>query len=173
MRNAREFVNMSAALRVGWNGLTRGHAERAVEADDLAIEIAIFDDVQGEIGVLVWAAECLWEGNGCSEAALHVFRQRLQHRCCENAGSDRAEPDAELRELPRGRKRQRGDPTFRRGIRRLSNLAVERGHRSSRDDHAALLVCERGKRRHVSGGETDRIEGADQVYLDNALEIGE
>ncbi len=41
----------------------RGHADRAVEADRLAVEEAVVDDRHRELGVLVGAAEALREGH--------------------------------------------------------------------------------------------------------------
>src|SRR6202050_914681 len=79
----------------------RCHSQRAVEADDFAIEVAVFDHVADESGVLRRLSEQFWEWHRGGEALLRGFRQGVQHRGGENPWRDGVDADAELSELAR------------------------------------------------------------------------
>src|SRR6187455_2456574 len=102
----------------------RRHAQRAVEADHLAVEIAVLDDVARQRGVLFGLAQQLRERDRGGEAFLHLLGEPEQHGGEKNAGRDGADPDAELRQFARRRKRQRDDAPLGRRIGRLSDLPV-------------------------------------------------
>src|SRR4029450_3454266 len=94
----------------------RRKPQRAVEADHLAGDIGILDDVPRERGELIGAAEQLWKRHRGGETLLRFFRQCHQHRGVKNAWRDRVDANAELRELARRRQRQRGDAALGGGI---------------------------------------------------------
>src|ERR1700726_2534674 len=77
------------------------HSQRAVEADDFAVEVAVLDHVADEGCVLRRLAEQLWKRHRGGEALLCSFRQRMQHRRRENPRRDGVDADAELGELAR------------------------------------------------------------------------
>ena len=122
--------------------IARRHAHRAVEADDLAVEIAVVDAMHHQRGEFARLAQALGERHRGAERILRLLRQRAQHRRAENARRDRQHADAEWREFARRRQRQRGDAALGRRIGGLADLAFEGGDRSGRDDHAALAVGE-------------------------------
>src|SRR6185312_17274620 len=91
MRTVRVLVSVMC--------LSRRHAQRAVEADDLAVEIAVADAMHHQRGELARLAEPLGERYRSAERVLRFLRQGAQHRCAENAGRNRHHADTELREL--------------------------------------------------------------------------
>src|SRR6201999_555908 len=94
------------------NSSPRRHAERAVEADHFAVEIAIVDAMHDQRGELARLAEALGERHRGAERILRLLRQSLQHRRAEDAGCDGQHADAELRKFARRWNRQRGDAAF-------------------------------------------------------------
>ena len=65
------------------------------------------------------------------------------------------------------------DAAFRCRVRGLADLALVGRDRSGADDDAALAVLQRLKVLHRGAGEPHRVERADQIDGDDALEIGE
>ena len=114
-------------------------------------------------------------GNGTEAARLFCASSgsASKQRRVEQARRDGVDADAELGELARRRQRQRGDAALGGRIGGLSDLALEGGHRRGRDDDAALAVGERLDGLHVGGGQPHHVEGADEVDLDDALEVVE
>ena len=70
-----------------------GHADRAVEADHLAVQHLVLDDVDGEGGELVRAAEALRERDLAAELVARLLWQRGQQRSVERARRDRHDAD--------------------------------------------------------------------------------
>src|SRR3954451_17308687 len=89
--------------------LSGRHAQGAVEADDLAVEHRVGDDVQRERRVLVRAAEARRVRDRGAERGLGLLRQARHQRCVEQARGDGAHPDAVLGEIARGWKREADD----------------------------------------------------------------
>ena len=83
--------------------LFRRHPDRPVEADRLAVEVSVLDDLHRERGVFVGATETLGIGNLLSEAVLRRLRQAREHGGLHNAGRDRCDPNAIAGELTRER----------------------------------------------------------------------
>src|SRR5215472_10869706 len=52
--------------------LARRHADRAVEADVLAVEVSVGDHRQRQLGVLLGVAEALGERHGGGQRILHL-----------------------------------------------------------------------------------------------------
>src|SRR5580692_11282754 len=73
------------------------HAQRAVDADRLAVDVAVLYDVDGERGILGRLSETGGERHRGAERILRGLRQAGHHRRQEDAGRDRIDPDAELR----------------------------------------------------------------------------
>src|SRR5690606_20723669 len=104
----------------------RRHAERAVEADDLAVEVRVVDDGAHERGVLLGLAQPRRVRDGGRERLARLLGQAGEHRRVEGAGRDRDHADARLRKVARGRQRHRRDTALRRGVGDLADLPVER-----------------------------------------------
>ena len=98
-------------------------------------------------------------------------RQTQQHRRQEDAGRDRVDAHADLREFARDRKRHRRHPALGGGIGRLPDLPVIGGDRRGRNNDAAFTL-ERFEPGHRSRGEADHVERADQIDADHPVEIG-
>src|SRR5258708_38890558 len=77
--------------KIGNATLPRRHADRAVEPDHFAVEIAVLDDVQNEVGKLLGPAEHLWKRDCGRKRVLHLMRQPVHHRGAEQPGCDRSE----------------------------------------------------------------------------------
>ena len=122
---------------------------------------------------LIGSSEQFGKRHGGGEAPLRLLRQCHQHRRVENARRDGRDADPELREFARGRQGQRGDAALGGGIGGLSDLPFEGGNRGGHDDDAALAVRERAQALHVGSDEPHHVEGADEIDVDDAFEIGE
>src|ERR1700731_1621087 len=116
------------------------HSQRAIEADDFAVEVAVLDHVADERSVLRRLAEQFWERHRSREALLRGFRQRMQHRGGENPRRDGVDADAELGELARRRHDERHDTALRRRVRSLADLTLIGGDGGGADDNTALAV---------------------------------
>ncbi len=153
--------------------LFRLHAEGAVEADGLAVDHRIGDDVEHEASIFLGLAEALWEGHRLAEALLRGRREAHHQRRREEAGRDGVDADAHRREFARRRQRQRDDAALGGGIGGLADLPLEGRNRRCRDDDAALAFGERLELLHVGGGKPHQIEGADEIDVDDTAELVE
>ena len=95
---------------------------------------------------------------------------REQHRGFEDAGRDGQAADAAPCQFAGHRQGHGDDAALRCGIGRLPQLPFEGGHARRIDDHAALAAGIRLALHHRLGGETDHVEGADQVDVDRPHE---
>src|SRR5215207_78066 len=86
--------------------LLRRHPEGAVEPDRLAVQHRVFGDLAGELGVLLGPPEARREGHLRAERLARVLLQPCQQGRVEQPGRDGADPNAEAREVARGRQRQ-------------------------------------------------------------------
>src|SRR4051812_18480 len=79
----------------------RRHAQRPVQADRLAVEVPVLDDMACERRVFLRLAERLGEWHRRRKALLHFIGQTQQHRREKDARRDCADANAELRKLAR------------------------------------------------------------------------
>src|SRR5258706_12608894 len=94
--NWRLFIIVGSSFeRLEWRSARR-HAQRAVEADHLAVERTVLDDRRGKVGEFLGLAEALGERDARGQRGLHFFGQLLQERRQEQARRDRRDPDAVL-----------------------------------------------------------------------------
>src|SRR3954463_8597701 len=80
----------------------RTHADGAVQADRLAVEVGVVEDVQRRRRELLGAAQPRRVRNLGGEARLHLVAVPVEDRGVEDAGGDRADPDQLPGEVPRG-----------------------------------------------------------------------
>src|SRR3546814_2261308 len=85
----------------------RRHADAAVEADVLTVEIAILDHAHGEIGIFVGNPEALRVEHRGAERVAHRLRRAGEQRGVENARQDRVDADILVAEIARERERDR------------------------------------------------------------------
>ena len=152
--------------------LARCHADGAVQAHALAVEVAVGDHGLGQVGVFVGLAQPLGEGHGGGQRGLHVVGRALQQRRVEDAGQDGVHADAFAHEVARDGQGHARDAGLAGRVAGLAHLPVLRRHRGRVDDGAALAVGQRLQREHARRRLCDAAEGAHQVDLDDAVEIG-
>src|SRR5690606_23403250 len=80
-------------------GSARTHADRPVETNVFAVEIAVFDHRQDERSVFLWMAEPHGKGNDRCQAFARRLRQAGEKRRIENARQDRVHADALAQEV--------------------------------------------------------------------------
>src|SRR5438105_10634031 len=90
--------------------LPRLEPHRAVEPDDLAVEVAVLDNVLREGCVLVGLAQAFRERNVRGEDVAHRLRHHQHRWCGDRARRDRADPNAGRREVARGDDGHADDP---------------------------------------------------------------
>src|ERR1700689_133657 len=95
-------LQLSSGFALFWR-----HPQRAVDADRLAVDVAVLYDVDGERGIFGRLSEAGGERHRGAERVLRWLRQAGHHRRHENARRNRVDPDAELRELARDRQGHR------------------------------------------------------------------
>src|SRR3954468_8956080 len=88
----------SAGERDSAIGSARRHADGAVQADRLAVEHRVLDDLRRELRELLGAAEARREGDLLAELRPRLLGQRRQERRVEQARRDGDDADAVLRE---------------------------------------------------------------------------
>src|SRR2546425_6739221 len=157
-------------LRLALPGL---HPDRAVEPDRLAVQHRVLDDVQGQRRKFRGTAETRREGYLLAERGADRIGQGREKRGVENAGRDRHHADPELGEVARNRERHAHNAALRGRVGSLADLAVEGRDRRGIDDDPALTLGPWGVLRHERGAESDAVEGADEVHLDDAGELFE
>ena len=107
------------------------------------------------------------------EARLHVLRRARQERRVENTRQDRVAADLRIREIARHHQRDADDAGLGRGIGDLADLAVFRRNRRGVDDRATVAAGQDRQIEHAGGRFGDAAERADQIDVDDALEIVE
>src|SRR5438067_1121214 len=153
--------------------LARRHAQRAVEADRLAVQHRVLDDVAHERRELARPAETRGKGDLRGERLALRLGEHREHRRVEGPGRDGHDPDAERGEVARDGQRHADDAAFGCGIGRLTDLPVEGGGRRGVDHDAALTLVVGRVLRHLRCRQTGHVEGADQVHLDHLGKDGE
>jgi hypothetical protein len=151
--------------------LPRRHAQRAVQADRLAVQVRVGDDVRGQLGELRRPAQARRERDRRGQRLLHGLGQLLHQRRLEQARRDRADADAVLREVARQRQRHAHEAGLAGRVGLLADLAVERGHRRRQHHHAAFAAFERRLRGDARRRQPNDVVGADEVDADDALEV--
>src|SRR3569623_1697399 len=148
----------------------RRHANGAVQADILAVQIVVFDHEQRETGIFFGPAEPLRERHLQRQRIAYLLGGGLQQRRVEGAGQDRVDADSLAHQVARDRQGHADDARLGRGIGGLANLAVLGRDRRRADDRAARIVLQRIEREHPRGRFGDAPERADQIDLDRAIE---
>src|SRR5271157_2815960 len=104
--------------------LSLRHAKGAVDADRLAVDVAVLDDMDRERRIFGGLAEAWGERHGLAERFLGRLRQAEQHRGHEDARRDRIDADSHLGELAGDRQRHRHHSALGGRIGRLADLAL-------------------------------------------------
>ncbi len=121
-------------------------------------------------------SSCVPRRCGNSTSLLEVRLERIARlagpvdRRVDEAGCDGVDAHADGGQVAGDRQGHPDDPALRCGVRGLTDLAVECGHRGDVDDGAALAVCHRLGRTHRRRDDANAIEAADQVDGDDLLE---
>src|SRR5215218_869153 len=89
----------TSTLTVIGRSLLRSHADGAVEADGLAVEHPVLEDVADQGGVLLGLAEAGGEGDLGAEGGADLVGHGGQHGGVEDAGGDGHDADADPGEL--------------------------------------------------------------------------
>ncbi len=105
-----------------------------------------------------------------AEGGFHGLRRGGQQRGVEDARQDRVHTDEITAEVARDGERHTDDAALGGGVGSLADLAVFGSNRSGVDDRAAFAV-DRVERQHAGGGFRDAAEGADEVDLDDQVEL--
>jgi len=100
----------------------------------------------------------------------HAFRKAGHHGGIEQAGGDRDDPDRVIGELARDRERHPRNPRLGGAVRRLADLAVERGRGGGVDDDPLLALLIGFVLHHLLHGEANDVQGADQIDLKHPVE---
>ena len=91
------------------------------------------------------AAEARRERDLAAERVARLLGQAREQRRVEQAGRDRADADAGLGEVARGRERHADDAALGRRVGDLADLAVVGGDRGGGDADAALALARRAR----------------------------
>src|SRR5699024_8738585 len=116
----------AGSLRAGRRS-DRGHAQGAVHAHDLAVEVVVVDERERQLGVLLRSTESLREGDSLRQALAELLRDRREHRGLDDAGGDREHADAVLGEVTSGGQGEPDDAGLAGGVGRLPDLALVAG----------------------------------------------
>ena len=114
---------MSVRLRRSC-GSARRHAQRAVEAHDLAVEHRVLRDVHGERAELVGIAQPRRMRDLRAELLARLVREAGEQRRVEEPGGDRADAHPRGGEVARGRERHPDDAALGGAVGELADLAV-------------------------------------------------
>jgi DNA-binding transcriptional LysR family regulator len=120
--------------------LPRRHAQGAVEADGLAVEHVVVDDVGHQAGVFLRLAEARGKRDAVAQRLAHLLGQSVHHRGGEQPRQNGDAADAVAGEVARHGQRQARHPALGRRIGHLADLAVAGRDRGGVDDHPAAAV---------------------------------
>src|SRR5690348_442347 len=157
-------------LPQGEKVLARRHTDGAVEADGLAVEHRVLDDVDRERGIFRGLAETRGMRHLCAEALARLLVQSHQERRVKYPGRDGVDADLLAGEIARRRQRQADDAALRCGIGDLADLAFISRDTCRVDDDATLLT-DRLSRDQALGEQPQAVKGADQIDIDDAREL--
>src|SRR5438132_1610952 len=118
----------------------RLHAYPAIQANYLAVEHLVLDDVFCQGRVLIWSAQARWERHLLTQREADRFRRTRQHRRIENTGGNSHHPNAIASKVTCYGQRHTDNTTFGGGVRRLANLTIKRGNRGSIDNNTPLAT---------------------------------
>src|SRR5574343_1122974 len=119
-------TTLGSVLMRGSGRSAGGHAQGAVEADDLAVEVPVADDVASQFGELGRFAQPFGEGDAGRQRGLHGLGQLVHQGGGEQAGGHGAHPDAVLRQVAGHGQGHAGHTGLGRAVGLLAHLAVER-----------------------------------------------
>src|SRR5690554_220138 len=146
------------------------HAQRTVEADHLAVEHAVFNNVLHQRSVFVGAAQPWRKGHAGTQAVADLFGHAGHHRGFEDARGNAHDADAGPGQFTGCRQRQAGNRALGGGIGGLPELAVKGRHRCGIDDHATLTLLVGLVVGHVRSAQAQQVEAAADVDLQYAVE---
>src|ERR1700730_10286259 len=166
----RRWLWVSPRSRGRQQSLPRRHADRAVEADGLAVQHRVLHDVDREVTVFGRIAEPRRMRHLRAETLQRLLIQSHQQRRQEQAGRDGVDADLVPGEVARRRQGQADYAALRGRIRDLADLAfIGRDARGVDDD--ATLFADEGFRDQPLGEQPQHVESADQVDVDDAGEF--
>src|ERR1035437_1083035 len=139
-----------------------------VEPDGLSIEVIVASNVLDELGILVSAAHTGGIGNRRSPAGLGLLFGHPEGRGVHGAGCDSHHPNGQRGEITCSYQGKCNHSPLRRGIGRLSDLALVGGDGGSADDHSLVATIVGLGCRHRGGRETEHIERTGEVHVDGA-----
>ncbi len=151
----------------------RRQANGAVQADHLAIEHVVLEDVLGQLGIVLGRTQAAGKGDAGGQRVLHLLRHAKQHGRAEDAGSDGHVADAVASQVARDRQGHADHAALGGAVGGLADLAVVGGHRGGGDHHAAFAGGFRLVLAHGVGSQTDHVEAAHQVDHDGLAEGGQ
>src|SRR5690606_6322966 len=122
-------------------GSTRCHTDGAVETDRLTVDVAVLEDVRGQLTELVGSAQARRVGHGRLERLADVLAQAGEQRGVHDAGGNGVDADALAGEVACGDDRHSDDAGLGRRVVDLADLALE-GRDGGRHDHGATLVLD-------------------------------
>src|ERR687897_1282844 len=151
------------------------HAHATVDADDLGVHVAVAEQLDGHARELVGGAEALGEEHVALELLLELLAglALAVDRRVDEAGRDAVHPDSDRGQVAGDRQRDADHAALRRRVARLADLAVEGSHGGDRHDRAPLAVGQGLGLRHGRGRQPDAVERAQEVHLDDLLEVAE
>src|SRR5262249_54844269 len=160
---ARSWLSRGLAF-----GLSFGrHADGAVQADGLAVQHDVLEDVADQRRVLARAPQARRERDLRRQRLAQRLRRHGEHRRVERPGRDGEDADAEGGQVARDRQRHADHTALRRRVRGLADLAVVRRDRRCVDDDATLALVVGRVLRHLCRRQADDVERPDQVHLDH------
>src|SRR5579859_4026071 len=151
--------------------LARSHADRTVQSDCFAVEHRILDDMLRQRGVLLRAPQPRRERHLLAQRDTCRLRQTCQQRRIEEARRDTDDANTIACQLAGGGQRQPYNAALGRRIGRLPDLPLERGDGGGIDDDTTLTLAVRLILSHRGGGQSQRIERADEVHLYDFVEL--
>src|ERR1700744_3609129 len=145
-------------------------AQRAVEPNDFAVEVIVFDDALHEGAVFGRPAHPLGEGDLRAPIGLELVACLAISGSQECAGGDGDDAYAERGQVASGDQCHADDAALGRRVGQLSDLALVGGDRRGIDDDAARTLVDRFLARDRRGGQPQHVEYAGQVNVDRGLD---
>src|SRR6185312_4311919 len=152
------------------HSLAGRHADCAVEADGLAVQHRVLDDVDREAAIFGGVTEPRGMRHLRAEALARFLVETHQQRREEQAGRDGVDADLLAGEIARRRQGQADHAALRGRIGDLADLAFIGCDARRVDDDAALLADRLGRDAALRE-QAQAVERADQIDIDDAREF--